>query len=118
MDSPQTVVDEVREQARALEREAGFPRRLAERVRATTAWMGVGDRTAPGDDLRFSAELLSRQATRHLDPPAVGGRGIRRLVKLAVRALVGWYGHFLCQHVAAVGQAFARLGVAVADRAD
>ncbi len=116
MDSPEAIVDQVREQARALESEAGFPRRLADHVRATTAWMGAGDTTP--DDVRFTAALLSRQATRHLEPPAIPGGGIRRLVKLAVRSVVGWYGRFLCQHVAAVGQAFSRLGVAVAERVD
>lgn len=116
MDSHEAVVDQVREQARALESEAGFPRRLADRVRATTSWMGAGSDTP--DDVRFTAALLSRQATRHLEPPAIPGRGVRRLVKLAVRGLVGWYGRFLCQHVAAVGQAFSRLGLAVAERVD
>lgn len=110
------VVEEVRAQARALEATAGFPRPLAERARATTAWMGTGD--AAGDDVRFTAHLLSRQATRHLEPPAIAGAGLRRLVKLAVRGLVGWYGRFLCQHIGAVGQAFARLGLAVADRVE
>ena len=116
MDSREAVVEQVREQARALEASPAFPRAVAERIRASTAWMGAGDR-AP-DDLRFSALLLDRQATRHLEPSAIPGRGARRLVKVTIRAVVGWYGRFLCQHVAAVGQAFSRLGLAVAARVD
>ncbi|MGH9042176.1 MAG: hypothetical protein ACRDZ3_18310 [Acidimicrobiia bacterium] len=116
MDSPNTVVDQVREQARELEREPGFPAPLAEQVRASTAWMGAGD-GAP-DDLRFAATLLSRQATRNLEPPDVTGNRIRRVVKVAVLQLVGWYGKFLGRHLGAVGQAFARLGLAVAGRVE
>jgi hypothetical protein len=78
--------------------------------------MGAGD-DAP-DDVRFAAHLVARQAQRHLEPPAVAGGGVRRLVKVAVRALVGWYGRFLCQHLGAVGQAFSRLGLAMADRVE
>lgn len=116
MDSLESVIEEVRAQARTLETSSAFPRQLAERVRAAASWMGTGDTAT--DDVRFSALLLSRQATRHLEPPAIPGRGVRRVVKQAVRGLVGWYGRYLCQHVAAVGQAFSRLGLAVADRVD
>ncbi len=116
MEAHETVVDEIRAQARALESAPGFPAPLAEQARKATGWMGAGE--AAFDDVRFSAELLSLQAARHLEPPAITGGGSRRLVKLAVRALVGWYGRFLCQHLGALGQAFARLGRAVADRID
>jgi hypothetical protein len=116
VDNHETVLEEVRAQAHSLESSSTFPRHLAERVRAATSWMGTGD-TAP-DEVRFTAALLSRQATRYLEPPAIPGHGLRRLVKLAIRGLVGWYGRFLCQHVAAVGQAFSRLGLAVAERVD
>ncbi|MGH8974328.1 MAG: hypothetical protein ACRD0C_14150 [Acidimicrobiia bacterium] len=112
----ETVVAEVRDQARALEASPGFPGPLAARVRAATAWMGAGN-GAP-DDVRFAAHLVARQANRQLEPPAVAGGGLRRLVKVAVVALVGWYGRFLGRHLGAVGQAFSRLGLAVADRVD
>jgi hypothetical protein len=112
----ETVVAEVRDEARALEASPDFPGPLAARVRAATAWMGAGD-DAP-DDVRFAAHLVARQANRHLEPPSVPGGGLRRLVKVGVVALVGWYGRFLCRHLGAVGQAFSRLGLAVADRVD
>jgi hypothetical protein len=111
-----TVMAEIRAEARAREASAGFPAPLAEKARTATAWMGTG--VTSGDDVRFAAHLLTRQATRHLEPPAVTGSGLRRLVKRAVVALVGWYGRFLCQHLGAVGQAFSRLGMAVAERVE
>ncbi|MGH9003909.1 MAG: hypothetical protein ACRDYV_12350, partial [Acidimicrobiia bacterium] len=77
MEGRENVVAEVRAQARSLESSPGFPAPLAERVRATTAWMGTGN--GAGDDLRFAAHLLTRQATRHLEPPPVTGSGVRRL---------------------------------------
>ena len=114
-----TVLEEIRAEARAQEASARFPAPLAEKARTASAWMGAGDTgTGGGGDVRFAADLLTRQATRHLEPPAVTGSGIRRLVKRVVVALVGWYGRFLCQHLGAVGQAFSRLGVAVADRVE
>ncbi len=109
------MVADIREQARALESSAGFPGALAARARAASAWMGTGD---GADDVRFAARLLTRQANRSLEPPAIPGSGLRRLVKVAVVAVVGWYGRFLCRHLGAVGQAFSRLGEAVAGRVE
>ena len=110
------LLTEIRAEARARETSAGFPAALAGRARAATAWMGSGDQAADG--VRFAAQLLSRQANRHLEPPAVTRSGLRGLVKRAIVAVVGWYGRFLCQHLSAVGQAFARVGTAVAERVE
>jgi hypothetical protein len=116
------IVADIRAEAFALEASAGFPGSLAARARAASRWMGTGAPGTPSSkgagDVRFAAHLVARQASRHLEPPAIPGTGVRRLVKVAVRALVGWYGRYLCRHLGAVGQAFSRLGLAVADRID
>ena len=113
---PAAVVDEVVAEARSLEAAPGFPRGVIERVRGATAMLAVGESAA--DNVRHAALLLSRQADVSLEPALGGGRRVDRLVKQAVSRLVGWYVRFLAHQVAALGQATARLGLAVAERTE
>jgi len=107
---------EVTAAARAAEADPGFPHGYVERVRAATRWLGVNEGAA--GDVRFAALVLDRQARVELEPP-MGARDLpRRLLKGAVRRMVGWYVRFLGQQVAALGQAAARLGLAVAERTE
>jgi hypothetical protein len=117
---PAAVVDEVVAEARSLEAAPGFPRRVVEKVRAATAMLAVGELAVGGsapDNLRQAALLLHRQAEAPLEP-AMGGRRVDRLIKHVVARLVGWYVRFLAHQVAALGQATARLGLAVAERTE
>ena len=110
------VAAEVAASAHAAEAEPGFPRPYVERVRAATGWLGVAD-PAP-DDVRHAALLLHRQAAVGLEPPMAARDPLRRAVKQLVRRLVGWYVRFLAAQVGALGQASARLGLAVATRTE
>jgi hypothetical protein len=110
------VAAEVAASARALEVDPAFPRPYVERVRAATGWLGVAD-PAP-DDVRHAALLLHRQAAVGLEPPMAARDPLRRAVKQLVRRLVGWYVRFLAAQVGALGQASARLGLAVATRTE
>lgn len=108
------AVREAVARAARLEAEAEFPRRYVDHVRAATGWLGVAPSGA--GDVRSAALFLDRQAAIDLEPPmGARGRG-RRLVKLGVRRLLGWYVRFLGQQVAALGQGAARLGFATAGR--
>jgi hypothetical protein len=123
---PAAVVDDVVAEARSLEAAPEFPRRVVEKVRAATAMLGVGtlavgDPAVGGsgpDDVRQAALLLCRQAEAPLEPALGGRRRVDRLVKQVVARLVGWYVRFLASQVAALGQATARLGLAVAERTE
>lgn len=108
------VVAEVTSAARALESAPGFPRSFVERVRAATGWLGA-ERV---DDLRHAILLLQRQAASDLEPPMAARGWPRRVLKIGVRRLVGWYLRFLGQRIGALGQATARLGLAVAERVE
>lgn len=118
--SPSMAVDgavplaEVEARARALEADPSFPRRYVEQVRAATAWLGAA--APPADDVRRAALLLDRQAAIHLEPPTGSPSRARRLIKLAVGRLLGWYVRFLGQQVSALGHGAARLGFAAAGR--
>jgi hypothetical protein len=122
---PAAVVDEVVAEARSLEAAPGFPRRVIEKVRAATDVLSVGvlavGESAGGsgpDNLRQAALLLHRQAEAPLEPALGGRRRVDRLVKQVVARLIGWYVRFLAAQVAALGQATARLGLAVAERTE
>src|SRR5207245_10406684 len=65
-----------------------------------------------------AALLLHRQAAVGLEPPMAARDPLRRAVKQLVRRLVGWYIRFLAAQVGALGQASARLGLAVATRTE
>ena len=113
---PTAVVDEVVAEARSLEAAPGFPRGVIERIRGATAMLAVGE-SAP-DNVRQAALLLHRQAEVPLEPAMGGRRQVDRLIKQVVGRLVGWYVRFLAHQIAALGQATARLGLAVAERTE
>ena len=113
--SPAAVVDEIVVEARALEEEPGFPHSVVDTVRAATAWLSA--EPTPGD-VRQAAQLLSHQAGVAVEPQLTSPGLVRRLVKLVVHRLIGWYVRVLAQQVAALGEATARLGLAVAERTE
>ena len=113
--SPAAVVDEIVAEARALEERAGFPHEAVDSVRAATAWLSA--EPSPGD-VRHAAQLLAFQAGVPVEPAMASPGRARRLMKRVVRLLIGWYVRELSQQVAALGEATARLGLAVAERTE
>ena len=113
--SPAAVVDEIVVEARSLEERADFPHRAIDAVRVATAWLSA--EPSPGD-VRHAAQLLAFQAGVPIEPPLATPGRARRLVKRAVHLLIGWYVRLLSQQVAALGEATARLGLAVAERTE
>lgn len=120
MDTPArataTLVDELRAEADRLAAQPGFPADYLARVRTAATRLAVteGER----DDVRSAALLLEQHAAVELDAPVSSRALPQRLVKLVVRKLVGWYVRFLGHQVGILGQAAARLGLAVAERLD
>jgi len=113
--SPAAVVDEVVVEARALEAASSFPREAIERVRAATSWMAA--EATPGD-VRQAAQLVVHQAATPVEPQLWSPGPLRRLVKQVVHRLIGWYVRVLAQQVKALGEATARVGLAVAERTE
>ena|GEM_PF-4387114 len=112
---PAAAVDEIVAEARALEAAPGFPREAIEAVRAATGWMAA--EATPGD-VRQAAQLVVHQAGVPVEPQLWSPGPLRRLVKQAVHRLIGWYVRVLAQQVKALGEATARLGLAVAERTE
>ena len=113
--SPAAVVDEIVVEARALEAAPGFPREAVEAVRAATGWMAA--EATPGD-VRQAAQLVVHQAGVPVEPQLWSPGPVRRFVKQAVHKLIGWYVRVLAQQVKALGEATARVGLAVAERTE
>ena len=111
-----TLADEVRAEAERLAAAPGFPATYLARVRTAATRLSVteGDR----DDVRSAALLLEQHAVIDVEAPVASRALPQRLVKQAVRKLVGWYVRFLGHQVGVLGQATARLGLAVAERLD
>jgi hypothetical protein len=84
-------------------------------VRVATAWLSA--EPSPGD-VRHAAQLLAFQAGVPVEPPLASPGRARRLMKRVVHLLIGWYVRLLSQQVAALGEATARLGLAVAERTE
>jgi hypothetical protein len=85
-------------------------------VRTAAARLAVTE--GGGDDVRSAALLLEQEAVIDVDVPVASRTLPQRLVKQMVRKLVGWYVRFLGHQVGVLGQATARLGLAVAERLD
>lgn len=113
--SPAAVVDQVVAEARAWEERADFPRQAVDAVRVATAWLSA--EPSPGD-VRHAAQLLAFQAGIPVEPPLASPSLPRRLMKRVVHFLIGWYVRMLSQQVTALGEAAARLGLAVAERTE
>jgi hypothetical protein len=111
-----TLAEDVQAEARRRAGEPGFPTAYVARARTAAARLAVteGDR----DDVRTAALLLEQQAVIDVEVPVASRALPQRLVKLAVSKLVGWYVRFLGHQVGILGQATARLGLAVAERLD
>jgi hypothetical protein len=114
--SPSGLVEEVVAEAATLESAPGFPRDAVARIRVATGWLSAAE--PESDDVRFAALLLQRQAGVDLEPPLGSRSWPQRLVNQQVRRLLGWYVRFLAQQISALGQAAARLGLAVAQRSE
>ena len=116
VDPEEIVAAEIVASARSHEASESFPRQAIERIRVATNWMSA-DQPIRGD-LRHAALLFQRQAGVDLEPP-MGSRGRgQAVVKQGVRRLIGWYVRFLAQQISALGQASARLGLAVSERTE
>jgi hypothetical protein len=111
-----TVADEVRAEAERLAAGAGFPAAFVARVKAATGRLAVTE--GGRDDVRSAALLLEQQATIDVEAPVASRTLPQRLVKQAVRKLVGWYVRFLGHQVGILGQATGRFALAVAERLD
>jgi hypothetical protein len=111
-----TLADEVLAEAERLAAEPGFPAVYLARVRTAAARLAVTE--GGGDDVRSAALLLEQEAVIDVDVPVASRTLPQRLVKQMVRKLVGWYVRFLGHQVGVLGQATARLGLAVAERLD
>jgi hypothetical protein len=111
-----TLAGEVVAEADRLAAEPGFPATYLARVRLAAARLAVTEGVR--DDVRSAALLLEQQAVIDVDPPVASRALPQRLVKQAVRKLIGWYVRFLGHQVGVLGQASARLGMAVAERLD
>jgi hypothetical protein len=110
------LADEVQAEANRLAARSDFPAAYLAQVRVATARLGVVQ--SERDDVRAAALLLEQQAVIDLEPPVAGRALPQRLVKLLVLKLVGWYVRFVGHQVGILGQAAARLGLAVAERVD
>jgi len=113
--SAAAAVDEIVVEARALEAGPDFPRETIEAVRAATSWMAA--EATPGD-VRQAAQLVVHQAGVAVEPQLWSPGPVRRLVKQVVHRLIGWYVRVLAQQVKTLGEATARLGLAVAERTE
>lgn len=116
MASPFEVVDEVVAEARARQASPDFPHETVARILVATGWLSAAE--PDSDDVRFAALILQRQAGVDVEPPLGARSWPQRLAKRVVRRLVGWYVRFLAQQISALGQAAARLGLAVVRRTE
>jgi hypothetical protein len=107
---------------------AGAPRREAEarveaaapgylaRVREAAAVLAVGpDRSG---DLRASLAGVRETADVDIDVPTLSRQAPLRLLKVAIKALIGWYLRYVGDQVTALGHAVAGFGDEVVERAD
>ena len=111
-----SLADEVKAEAGRLAAEAGFPAAYLARVRTAAGRLGVTE--GGRDDVRSAALLLEQQAVIDVEVPVASRTLPQRLVKQVVRKLVGFALRFLGHQVGILGQATARLGLAVAERLD
>jgi hypothetical protein len=110
------LADEVLAEAERLAAEPGFPAAYLAHVRTAVARLAVTE--GGRDDVRSAALLLEQEAVIDVEVPVASRTLPQRLVKQLVRKLVGWYVRFLGHQVGVLGQATARLGLAVAERLD
>src|SRR5439155_8060824 len=103
-------------EAERLTADPAFPSGYLGRVRTATARLAVTE--GGQDDVRSAALLLQQQAVIDVEGPVASRTLPQRLVKLAVRKLVGWYVRFLAHQVGILGQATARFALIVAERLD
>ena len=85
-------------------------RRAAARLAARPAGPG-GDVRAALDDLAWAADI-------DVDVPTMSARRAPRMVKGAVKRLIGWYVRYLGQQVTVLGQSMTRLGGELVDRVE
>jgi hypothetical protein len=111
-----TVSEEARAEAERLAAEPDFPAVYLARVRTAAARLAVTEGVQ--DDVRSAALLLEQQAVIDVEVPVASRTLPQRLVKLAVRKLVGWYVRYLGHQVGILGQATARFALVVAERLD
>ena len=114
--APVGLADEVLAEAERLAAEPGFPAAYLAHVRTATSRLAVTE--GGRDDVRSAALLLEQEAVIDVEVPVASRTLPQRLVKQLVRKLVGWYVRFLGHQVGVLGQATARLGLAVAERLD
>jgi hypothetical protein len=84
-------------------------------VRAAAFRLG---RRGSDDGVADAVADVEDAATIDVDIPTVSHRPAVRLIKRTVKSLVGWYLRYLAEQTTVLGQATARLGTALAERAD
>jgi len=108
------LLAEIEAQARADE--AAHPAPVMARARTAVDRFRVAG--ADPDDIRHAALLLEAEAVLDVDVPTRSRLPGVTYLKHAVKRLVLFYVRFLAVQVTALGQAAARLGLAVANRVD
>ncbi len=88
-----------------------------EQVRRATSRL-VARRSGPSGDPRDALAELEEAAAIDVEVPTLARRRAVRLVKVGVRALVGWYMRYVGQQVTALGQSTARLGAALVEASE
>ena len=113
---PDALAAELSAEAARLAAGEGFPAGYLARVRTAAARLAVTE--GGRDDVRSAALLLEQQAVIDVEVPVASRTLPQRLVKQAVRKLVGWYVRFLGHQVGILGQATGRFALVVAERLD
>ncbi|HET7489711.1 MAG TPA: hypothetical protein VFJ85_17415 [Acidimicrobiales bacterium] len=108
------VVDEIEEQARALEASPGFPAEEVDRIRRAASRLDPVD-AVPGD-VTGALAVLERRAAAGVVLPAISRRSPGGLARWAVVRLNLWAARYGAQQLAQVGSATVGLGVAVRER--
>lgn len=76
-------------------------------------------RLQPGKvDVAIALDEAAEAAVIDTDVPTLASRRSVRLLKRAVKALVGWYLRFLAQQVSTLGESLVRLGAQMTARTD
>jgi hypothetical protein len=86
------------------------------RTRQAARRLGVSD--VAGTDARAALAAVDELAVIDLDVPTRSQMRVGRMVKVAVKRLVGWYLGYFGRQVSSLGQAVSHLGAILVDRTE